>query len=454
MESLGSSYEENQPSRQIPALEVTGKEKPSQAAIEQWSRDRTTKLSTICGVLFITLVTLIIVAKMQEKPILREYVRHDLDHIQCGSEGNNGYFYKREELTSRDWLIYLESSTEVGMDLSGGGLCAIWRDLDATKLTACKELDDARPEEITSFGGILSLDAKNQLFQSWNTIVIPWCSGFAFTSNRTLLDGFTVEGGVLIDEVLSHIDYSEADRVVLAGSGTGGLQALLRASTIKNTINNNDTQAFVLADSAFFLDTKGDQEPLKQLYYPETAAFLSSVCTESNDPASNCLWPKVELSSQPPSVPIFIVQSWYDCWNLQNILEIDCFDSHTFAYKEESCGSDINDAHDFRLNLERTIGLVFFEDESKRVGTDIPLNKNLGFWVTTCPGHGFLTHDDSYLEEDDAVWTVLYKPLQTTIREWMSHSLDDTVDVKSYMLADQLNWTDSFVCPERSNPTL
>jgi len=461
MDSVGSSYEENQPSRQIPGLEVAGKEKPSQAAIEEWSRDRTTKLSIICAVLFITMVTLIVVAKMQEEPIKHEYVRNDMDHIRCGSEGHNGYYYKREEL-SENWLIYLESSTEVGMDLKGGGLCASSGSDEVAALGVCEELDHARPDEMTSFGGILSSDAnKNQLFHSWNTIVIPWCSGYAFTSDRSFSDGFTVQGGVLIHEVLSQLDFSEAEKVVLAGSGTGGLQALLRASTLQNIINNDNTQVFVIADSAFFLDTKGEGKPLKELYDKQSTSFPFpfSVCNESNISLDDCLWPKFWLQHQRPTIPIFIIQSWYDSWNLKNYLQLECFDS-TFAYTKETCVSGLEDAHEFRQKLEEAIGLVFFGEESKRIGTDDPLNKTTGFWVTTCPGHGFLTHDDSYFEEVDEVWKVSLKPLQTTIREWMESvdvdhigDEDNTVDIFSYMLADHQDWSETIKCPVRSNPT-
>jgi len=457
MDSVGSECDESQPSRQIPGLEVKGmEEKPSKAAIEQWSKDRTTKLTLVGCLFFITLVTLIVVAVMQQGPLLHEYVRYEMEHIHCGYEGNNGYFYKRIE-PSNSWLIYLESSTEVGMDLDGGGLCATEKPDDEGRWTVCKNLADVRPDEMISFNGILSTDAKNELFNTWNTVVVPWCSGFAFTSNMTGVNGFSVEGGVLLDEVLNQIDFSSADKVVLAGSGTGGLQALLRANSIKATINNSNTQAFVLADSAFFVDSQGDGEPLiEQLYHAETASFLSAACVDSSVQPKECLWPEVALMSEPPNqdVPIFIVQSWYDCWNMKHLLNIECFNSHTFAYLEDTCGDDINDAHVLKLRLEMAIGQVFYNDSSIRVGTgpDAPLYKNLGFWLTTCPSHGFLTHDDSYLEEDR--WTVHHKPLQTTIKEWID-SIDPNVDGKSYMLADHLNWTDSFEgCPTRSNPTL
>jgi len=444
-----SEYDEKAPSRQIPGLEIKGIPKPSQAAIEQWRKERTTKLSIVGCLLFITMVTLIIIAIMQQQPILHQYVRYEMEDCICGSEGYGAcYYYKRIEPSSKDWLIYLESSTEDGMDVDGGGLCV--KTEPHSWLDNCKELSKVRPEDVESFDGILSTDVKNELFSSWNTVVVPWCSGFAFTSNMTSND-LTVKGGALVDGALKAIDFSEAERVVLAGSGTGGLQALLRTRTLKETVNNSDAQVFVIADSAFFVNP-GDEELWEHLYHhPESDEFLSPTCLNQTLKPSRCFWPEVALVFERPEIPMFIIQSWYDVWNIRHLLGVeDCFESHTFAYLPNTCAAQINKAHDLKARMENAMGEVFYGDKSTEVGgVAQPLNPNLGFWLTTCPSHGFLTHDDSYLE--DEIWTVHHQPLQTTIKEWMDK---ENIDGKSYMLADHRNWTETFEgCPERETPT-
>lgn len=453
MDSACSEYDEKAPPRQIPGLEVKGIQKPSQAAIEQWRKERTTKLSLVGCLLFITMVTLIVVALMQQKPILHDYVRYEMEDLQCGREGDVAYYYERIE-SSNKWLIYLESSTEVGTDLPGGGLCVSEiEDNEEGWYDNCETLADKRPEDIESFDGILSTDVRNELFSTWNTVVVPWCSGFAFTSNMVSKRNkdFSVRGGALLDLVLEKIDFSAAEKVVLAGSGTGGLQALYRASSIKDKINNNDTEVFVVADSAFFVDNQSEGIRLEDLYHDESEEFLPSVCIANNaeDPG-RCFWPEVALVPERPEIPIFIIQSWYDSWSLKHLLKINCFKSHTFTYLPNTCrDSDIKDAHTLKTRMENAIGEVFFDDKSVRVGvgTASPLNANLGYWLTTCPGHGFLTHDDSYLE--DHIWTVDHKSLQNTLKEWIN-GVNGTGDGSHYRLADQTTWDDSIEdCPTR-----
>jgi len=450
-----SEYDEKAPSRQIPGLEIKGIPKPSQAAIEQWRKERTTKLSIVGCLLFITMVTLIIIAIMQQQPILHQYVRYEMEDCICGSEGYGAcYYYKRIEPSSKDWLIYLESSTEDGMDVDGGGLCV--KTEPHSWLDNCKELSKVRPEDVESFDGILSTDVKNELFSSWNTVVVPWCSGFAFTANFTRADGFTVTGGALVDRVLESMDFSETDKLVLAGSGTGGLQALLRANTLNDTINSGSstqlTDVFVIADSAFFVYPNDDKWDLwEDLYQPGSDNFLSSDCIGLHPgEESRCFWPEVALGIEPeierPEIPMFIIQSWYDIWNMRNLIDVkNCFDSHTFAYLESTC-ADISKAHNLKVRMENSLGKLFYNDSSKRVGEGSaqPLNPNLGFWLTSCPSHGFLAHDDSY-----GKWTVLQSSVQNTIKEWMEGNVDD-----SSRLNNDRNYTKNFVgCQQRGTPT-
>lgn len=450
-------------------------------SLEQWHKQRVRKLS-IAGCLFLgALVILLVVARTQgESTALMEseaaaaaFTKVTVADsggtpFKCGFQ-DAAYYIRRGSNTNR-WLVYLGSSTEGNnVYAAGGGICD---DVDA-----CKSLAAERPETHTHFEGILSNSDSNP-FRSWQVVYVPWCSGFAFaTSLNYELETkptLVAQGPEMLSKIMSNLPGAQnAEVLVLAGSGTGGMQALMRANVLKQ-----ETQArkvMVIADSAFAVNNKTsdmfhEAYSFSQSHQSQSGTVTSNLngaCTSSTSPVDNtaspwqCMWPNEFLKhtyTKSSEVPVFIAQSLYDTWALKNLVEggNSCFNPTTFAPTGDcpEGSAALGLAHAYKRHIREQLEYRFhLKDPSTKEETD-PL-ASLGMWIIGCPAHGLLCHDDTYLnpELSGKHWIVQHKELDRAITAWVEDNLKEGGPTDNHVFIDGKtnDWSSDLECPTRGS---
>lgn len=217
---------------------------------------------------------------------------------------------------------------------------------------------------------ILDVDpAKNPLFNSYNHIIIPYCSSdlwlgeeinssisecdcfssvkssgssgcFTFDPNSSSLQ-FTFRGKSIFQNIILQLlddhDMINANRVILAGSSTGGLGVANHAKWTRDVLGSN-TELMVLLDSAWFIDY---QDSVNTLFNVETTnkstsnlfSELSSANIACNDTdwfgypcciSAYCIMTQQnsrgQLQYYPEGTPTFTLFSIYDLYLLSPAL--------------------------------------------------------------------------------------------------------------------------------------
>lgn len=143
------------------------------------------------------------------------------------------------------------------------------------------------------------------------------------------------------------------------------------------------------------------------------------------------MWPeeflKYTYSSSNP-VPVFIAQSLYDTWALKNLVEYgsgsSCFNPTTFAPTGDCAegSADLELAHAYKKRVREGLEYRFhLKDSATDSETEPPAS--LGMWIITCPAHGLLCHDDTYLNPEPSHWFVQHKDLDRAISAWVEDNL-------------------------------
>jgi len=448
-------------------------------SLEQWHKQRVRKLS-IAGLFFLsTLVLLLVLARTkgnstaltggESQTEALSYTKMTVTDsagtpFKCGFQ--DAAYYIRRGSRTRRWLIYLGSSTEGNnVFANGGGLCG---DVDE-----CKALAAERPETSTVFEGILSSNSDNP-FSDWQVVYVPWCSGFAFATGveKSLTDGRTLksEGPAMLDRLFTTLETGSAEVVVLAGTGTGGMQALMRANGLKE--ETGAAKVMVIADSAFVVNNRSS-DVFEEAYTlakdnPSGGTFnpnLDGDCKTANAAAPwKCMWPDEFLQhtySQSTDIPVFIAQSLYDTWALENLVPNNgnnCFNPTTFAPTGD-CSKDSIDletAHAYKNLITKNLQERFYIKDTEGVDTNAA-PKSLGMWIMMCPAHGLLCHDDTYLNPEPSHWFVQHKDLGSAIGSWVEYNLNpDDDDEDPHIFIDGNNgnvWKDDMQCPTRTVAT-
>ncbi|XP_072169053.1 uncharacterized protein [Diadema setosum] len=192
--------------------------------------------------------------------------------------------------------------------------------------------------------GILSDDPDiNPDFHHWHAVQLHYCDGASFTGNSptalsVLDDGVIYQRGRLIlDTIIAHLlnatGMNTARRIILSGTGSGGLGVFMLADHVKSLLPNTTT-IHALADSAFYPDAFNRTNfmhirlQFQRLFnLHRLTEGLDSSCFKSklvSDPGSTwqCMFP--EYGARFVSVPLFIANSMYEPWSLWFILNMRC----------------------------------------------------------------------------------------------------------------------------------
>jgi hypothetical protein len=239
--------------------------------------------------------------------------------------------------SSAGFYIAPASKTQFVIYFQGGGWCPTLRDCAARAKTAIGSSNSWAAQ--TSGPGILSPDATvNPLFHSFTRVYVPYCDGCSFTGERVAplvepRSNQTVyfRGARILQRVLEELEFAFALRsatdLLVSGCSAGGLSTFLHSDRIAAFVPNA-RRVGALPDSGFFLNATdfarnqfafGAQ--MQQAFdLHNSSAGTHQGCYLALRNASCLMAPYVLPYIK---TPVFILNSFYDSWQMGNVVGLD-----------------------------------------------------------------------------------------------------------------------------------
>ncbi|EFH60993.1 pectinacetylesterase family protein [Arabidopsis lyrata subsp. lyrata] len=262
--------------------------------------------------------------------------------------------------------------------IRGGGGC---RTIESCSSRAMTRLGSSNFfEHEVPFQGVLSSDpSQNPDFFNWNRIMIRYCDGACFSGHPEA--EFKLIWETIMDELLS-MGMSHAKHAILTGCSAGGLATLIHCDYFRDHLPNDATVKCV-SDGGYILnlpDVLGN--PTMGSFFHDVVTLqrvdrsLDQNCVAKMEP-SKCLFPQESLKNI--RTPVFLVNTAYDYWQIQNGLVPD---SPNLDERWAICRLNIQECdaaqmkvlHGFRSSLIDAIG-EFHE------------NKEGGMFINSCNSH-------------------------------------------------------------------
>lgn len=229
------------------------------------------------------------------------------------------YFDRGFDTGLKNWIIYLQ----------GGGWCESISDCqDRTNSTLGSSF---KMDNNTQFGGILhNTPQENPDFYNWNRVWVNYCDGSSFTGDAEHVDpekklyfrGARIFKAVLDDLWCKGMQYAE--NAILSGSSAGGLATILNCDKFKSFFPDDSVKVKCVANAGFFINIKTiTGSPNIQKMYQRvvnlhgSAKNLPPSCTSAMEP-SLCFFPQHVVPYV--ETPLFIFNSAYDAWQINNTL--------------------------------------------------------------------------------------------------------------------------------------
>lgn len=249
-----------------------------------------------------------------------------------------------------------------------------------------------------NFTGILSNQQKlNPNFYNWNRVFMRYCDGSSFTGDVENVDPATnlhFRGArifnVIVEELLAK-GMNHASNVLLSGCSAGGLASVLYCDRFR-ALFPTSVRVKCIADAGYFprvQDASGGYNFAK--YYGHIVELHGSA---KNLPASCTLKMSPEMCFYPQNVlpqvqtPIFVLNSVYDYWQVQNIWAPSEADPQgTWS----ACKTDISKCTQSQLGQ-----LIGFRSQFLKPFLKKNLPSFAGFFINSC-----FTHCQS---EDQLKW--------------------------------------------------
>lgn len=247
---------------------------------------------------------------------------------------------------TKEWVIYLQ----------GGAWCTDLKSCYRRSLTSLGSsnanmsmLSNTTSPALsgTALSSWLSSDSKvNPSFHESNRVQVDYCDGASFSSDvaepqTVVVNGerhqLYFRGRKVLEAVMRHLYYNmglwQAERVLLAGSGSGGVAALLQHVTVQTFLPATVTTYKVYAESAWFqmVPPAGRTEAnspwmnsmrqafklhnvLRSVPHGQLETCLPGVAAGDE---WHCMMPYYVAPTA--QVPVFLAQSGFDSWQLVNV---------------------------------------------------------------------------------------------------------------------------------------
>ncbi|CAJ1942025.1 unnamed protein product [Sphenostylis stenocarpa] len=259
------------------------------------------------------------------------------------------------------WIVHME----------GGGWCKDVNDCLGRKKSRLGS-SNQMVEDIY-FSGILNNDRQyNPDFYNWNRVLVRYCDGSSFTgdveevdpTNNLYFRGARIFSAVMEDLLAQGLE--KAENAILTGCSAGGLTTILQCDNFKSLLPSGANVKCV-PDAGYFINAKDisgahfiEEFYSKVVSTHGSAKNLPAACISKLTPGL-CFFPENVVSHI--STPIFVVNSAYDSWQIQNILAPGAADPsdkwHSCKLDLRSCSSDqLRILQDFKEEFEKAVSVV------------------------------------------------------------------------------------------------
>ncbi|XP_015084370.1 pectin acetylesterase 8-like [Solanum pennellii] len=278
----------------------------------------------------------------------------------------------------RSWIIYLE----------GGSWCGSIPDCLDRSTTSLGSSNHMKQHDF--FAGVLHNTSKqNPEFHNWNRVKVKYCDGSSFTSdveqvhpeNKLYFRGARIFKAIMED--LWSKGMKSAENAILTGTSAGGLATMLNCDKFKCLLPES-AKVKCVADAAFFINSKTiyGTSYIQEMYRKIVNLHgltknLPSACTSVMEP-SLCLFSQNVIPYI--QTPLFIINSIYDSWQINNILVPLYLDpQHAWT----NCINNISRCTSNQRIIIQAFGVKFLKTFNK-----LPSCCTRGYFLTSCYSHG------------------------------------------------------------------
>ncbi|KAL1567981.1 [Wnt protein] O-palmitoleoyl-L-serine hydrolase [Salvia divinorum] len=223
-----------------------------------------------------------------------------------------------------NWIVFFQ----------GGGWCISKHDClqrSRSYLGSSKHMLPVFRANPVAFGGILNEDAThNPHFYNWNVFNILYCDGSSFMSNVEQVDpetNVTYRGARIYDAMMEELflnkGIASAENVILAGASAGGLTTILHCDKFRDLFLSS-IRVKCISDAGFFIQGKEmmgadwrEERFFNLVSIHGLANSFPTSCTTKMNPIL-CLFPENLVNDV--KTPLFLVQSAFDEWQIQNMI--------------------------------------------------------------------------------------------------------------------------------------
>ncbi|XP_055822180.1 pectin acetylesterase 8-like [Solanum dulcamara] len=305
-----------------------------------------------------------------------------------------------------NWIIYLD----------GGSWCDSIPDcLDrSTKLLGSSN----HMKQRGFFAGILHNTSKqNPEFYNWNRVRVKYCDGSSFTGdveqvhpeNKLYFRGARIFKAIMED--LWSKGMKNAENAILSGTSAGGLATILNCDKFKCLLPES-ARVKCVADAAFFINRKTiyGTSYIQEMYQKivnlhGSAKNLPSACTSVMEP-SLCFFPQNVVPYI--QTPLFIINSIYDSWQINNTL-VPLYLDPQHAWKD--CINNISRCTSKQRILIQAFGVKFL-----KTFDGLPPCCTRGYFLTSCYSHGDLRFPTYWFSTSSP--RLLNKTIAEVVADW------------------------------------
>ncbi|XP_042034970.1 pectin acetylesterase 11-like isoform X2 [Salvia splendens] len=298
---------------------------------------------------------------------------------------------------ANNWIVYIQ----------GGGWCISLEDChnrSMSSLGSSTRMMAVYPLYPPKMDGMLDDNATyNPLFYNWNIFYVLYCDGSSFMSN--------------------------IDQVILTGTSAGGLTTILHCDNFRTHFSQSTTVKCI-SDSGFFIHGEGSigADWREERYFNVVsthglANLLPTSCTTRMNPAL-CLFPEYLINDV--QTPLFLVESAFDLWQIQNLIPPDTLagwdicDHDTTTIVSQCNWTQYSLMKDFRATFIQTL-------------KSLDNSSSIGYFVHSCYAHGHVLDKKTWTCSSLAGHNVLAnKGIGQAVGDWyFNHSSFQEIDMQN-----------------------
>lgn len=302
------------------------------------------------------------------------------------------------------WLVQLE----------GGGWCNDIRTCLYRKKT--RRGSSYYMEKLLQFTGILSdKPEENPDFYNWNRVKIRYCDGASF-----LGEGYNMAAGLFFRgqriwlaamEDLMSKGMRNANQALLTGCSAGGLAAIHHCDGFQ-ALFTESTKIKCFADAGMFLDAVdvAGRRTLRSFFggvvnLQGVSGNLPRICISRLNPTL-CFFPQNVLSTV--QTPLFLLNSAYDVWQLQESLATKAADPHGYW---QDC--NLNNA---KCNTGQIQFLQGFRNQMLNSVEKFSLSIKNGLFINSCFAHCQSERQDTWFGNNSP--SIRNKGIAKAVGDW------------------------------------